>query len=294
MLITSRSKELPTSSWKQESSSSAEGSSTCGTTSTTDSTTTSTPSRDSTTSIPQARPEPQTRAEFEAALDAQEGNQNERMCAFRELALRHGPWLLDEYFNNTNNESSIIYQWIIDEVKRIQAWESRSEELISSNDLQNANNDTHEASSTNTSNKQKNNSPSFNLQIRDVLAQRLGVDRDDVWQDVGRIVTQVIEDYKKLEVERVEKALALAAVAESVSVVPASASAPVSASDDEEEAVSSGLGDDFASDNATAAAAVVEQNTGGDSSTVAEASAEDNPQFTVQMTGYGWSITRRW
>lgn len=216
------------------------------------------------------------------------------MCAFRELALRHGPWLLDEYFNNTNNQSAIIFQWIIDEVKRIQAWENRSEEIISANNLQNANNDTHEANSINASSKQKNNSPSFNLQIRDVLAQRLGVDRDDVWQDVGRIVTQVIEDYKKLEVERVEKALALAAVAETVPVVPASASAPVSASDDDDEAVTSSSDDSPASDNAAAAAAVVDQNTGGAPSTVTEASVEDNPQFTVQMTGYGWSITRRW
>lgn len=76
-------------------------------------------------------------AAFKSNLDDEEGNMNERMCAFRELALRHGPWVLDAYFNRRKERDEVIKDWVTAEVKRIQAWEAGALlPFMSGNDLQ--------------------------------------------------------------------------------------------------------------------------------------------------------------
>lgn len=48
-------------------------------------------------------------------------------------------------------------------------------------------------------------SPSFNLRICDVLAEKLHMAKDDIWQEVCRIVWDVIERFKAEEAERASR-----------------------------------------------------------------------------------------
>lgn len=121
----------------------------------------------------------------------EEGNMNERMCAFRDLVLRHGPWFVNAFFFGSNErdrtderskENPNILHWVTCEVKRIRAWESGIAVA--------------EASALSAP-QAVQNSPCFNLKTKEVLAEKLGLEGDDVWSDVCRITCSLIESFKK-------------------------------------------------------------------------------------------------